>query len=239
VKLCVHPSELAPGLMVGHETQLGARLTIGGGVVIHSGSVVCDGCELQDGAVIGKRPRLGPHSTAKRVDLDPVIVEDEAVICTGAVVYAGARICARAIVGDQAQVRERSQVGRDTVIGRGTSVENDVVVGADVRVQSNCFLAPHTVVEDEVFVGPGVVSTNDNTMGRHERGAELRGPTLRRACRIGGGAVLLPGVVIGEDAFVAAGAVVIGDVAPRAVVMGVPAREVRQVPAEDLVERWR
>jgi acetyltransferase-like isoleucine patch superfamily enzyme len=62
---------------------------------------------------------------------------------------------------------------------------------------------------------------------------------LRRACRVGGGAVLLPGVEVGEEAFVAAGAVVVSDVRPRAVVMGVPARVARSVPDGDLVERWR
>jgi UDP-2-acetamido-3-amino-2,3-dideoxy-glucuronate N-acetyltransferase len=62
---------------------------------------------------------------------------------------------------------------------------------------------------------------------------------LRRACRIGGGAVLCPGVEVGEEAFVAAGAVVVAGVPPRAVVMGVPARQVREVPDEDLIERWQ
>jgi acetyltransferase-like isoleucine patch superfamily enzyme len=76
-------------------------------------------------------------------------------------------------------------------------------------------------------------------MGRHPPGEPLAGPVLRRACRIGGGAVLVPGVEIGEEAFVAAGAVVTADVAARKVVMGVPARAVRAVPDEDMLERWR
>ncbi len=67
----------------------------------------------------------------------------------------------------------------------------------------------------------------------------MAGPVFRRACRVGGGVVLTPGVVIGEEAFVAAGAVVTRDVEPRAVVMGVPARVVRRVPEADLLERWR
>jgi len=90
-----------------------------------------------------------------------------------------------------------------------------------------------------VFLGPGVLTTNDDTMGRHARGEALRGPVLRRACRVGGGAVLVPGVEVGEEAFVAAGAVVTADVPPRAVVMGVPARVVREVGEADLIERWR
>jgi acetyltransferase-like isoleucine patch superfamily enzyme len=90
-----------------------------------------------------------------------------------------------------------------------------------------------------VFLGPGVLTTNDDTMGRHGPGISLEGPVFRRACRVGGGVVLVPGVVIGEEAYVAAGAVVTRDVAPRSVVMGVPARPVREVPDEDLIERWK
>ena len=239
MKLCVHASDLAPGLMLGHDVELGDSLVLGGNVVIHSGTVIGDGCEIQDGAVLGKRARLGPQSTSVDGDVGPLVLAEGVVICAGAVVYAGAAIGEEAIVGDQSQVRERATVGQRTVIGRGCGIENDVTIGAGVRVQSNCYLAARTVVEDEVFVAPGVVTTNDNTMGRHERGSELAGPRLRRACRVGGGAVLVPGIEVGEEAFVAAGAVVIDDVPPRAVMMGVPARRVREVGDEDLIEQWR
>ena len=93
------------------------------------------------------------------------------------------------------------------------------------------------MIEDDAFLGPGVTLTNDHTMGRHPAGASLDPPTLRRACRIGGGAVVCPGVEIGEEAFVAAGAVVISDVPARKVMVGVPARELRDVPEDDLLER--
>jgi len=76
-------------------------------------------------------------------------------------------------------------------------------------------------------------------MGRHPPDLQLSGAILRRACRIGGAAVLVPGVEVGEEAFVAAGAVVTNDVPARAVVMGVPARVIRHVADEDLLEAWR
>ena len=81
-----------------------------------------------------------------------------------------------------------------------------------------------------MFLGPAVVTTNDDTIGRSGAGEPLRGPTIRRGARVGAGVVLTPGVEIGEEAFVAAGAVVTRDVPARAVVMGVPARKVREVP---------
>ena len=109
-----------------------------------------------------------------------------------------------------------------------------------MRVQSNCYLAAHTVVEDDVFVGPGVVTANDNSMGRHEPGPEAARARCSGAPAASAPArSSLPGVEIGEEAFVAAGAVVTADVPPRAVVMGVPARQAREVPSEDLLERWR
>jgi acetyltransferase-like isoleucine patch superfamily enzyme len=238
VKLCLHPSELAPGLMLGHEVQLGREIEIGGGVVIHSGTVVGDRCELQDCAVLGKRARHGKRSTTHREVQEPLTVEDDAVICAGAVIYAGARIGRGAIVGDQAQVREHSSIGPGSVIGRGSGIESGVMIGADVRIQSNCYFPSGTVIEDDVFVGPAVVAANDNTMGRHGPGEGSDAPTLRRACRIGIGAVICPGVEIGEEAFIAAGALVRADVPPRAVMMGVPATQRREVGDEDLAERW-
>jgi acetyltransferase-like isoleucine patch superfamily enzyme len=155
------------------------------------------------------------------------------------VVVAGAEIGERAIVGDQAFVRERSTVGPEAVVGRGTTVDNDVRLGARVRLQSQVHVTAFSVLEDDVFVGPAATMTNDDTMARRPLDLPLRGATLRRACRVGGGAVLLPGVEVGEEAFVAAGAVVTRDVPPRKVVWGVPARTVREVPDEDLLERWR
>jgi acetyltransferase-like isoleucine patch superfamily enzyme len=81
-----------------------------------------------------------------------------------------------------------------------------------------------------------VITTNDNFMGRTEKRHELvKGPTIRRGARVGGGAVLLPGIEIGEEAFVGAGAVVLQDVPPRAVVVGSPARQIREVPEEELL----
>jgi acetyltransferase-like isoleucine patch superfamily enzyme len=232
-------ASLAPGAVVHEGAVVGPDSRVGSGTVVHSGTRIGAGCVIEDHAVLGKAPRLHAGSSAGGEKLDPLVLEDGVTVCCGAVLYAGATIGAGAIIGDQAQVRERATIGTGSVVGRGSAIEFGARVGARVLIQTDVYVTAGAVVEDYVFLGPGVVTTNDHTMGRHARGEALRGPTFRRACRVGGGAVLVPGVEIGEEAFVAAGAVVTRDVGARQVVMGAPARAVRQVPEEDLIERWR
>jgi UDP-2-acetamido-3-amino-2,3-dideoxy-glucuronate N-acetyltransferase len=230
---------IGAGSVIDENVRIGAGTVIGSLTVVHAGTEIADGCVIEDHVVLGKRPRLRPGSSAAGSDPGPLVIESEATVCCGAVVYAGARIGAGAIIGDQTQVRERSVVGPRSVVGRGSTVDFGARVGARVLIQTGVYVTGGSIVEDDVFLGPGVVTTNDHTMGRHPRGEALAGPVFRRACRVGGGAVLVPGIEIGEEAFVAAGAVVTRDVGEREVVIGVPARVMRRVTDEDLLERWR
>jgi len=208
--------------------------------VVYPGTVIGDGCQILDYAVVGKQPTLSPRSTAKREPLPPLELGAGTIVSTGAVVFAGTRLGERVIVGDQACVRERCKLADDVVVGRGSLVENDTSVGARTKIQANAYVTAYSKLEEDVFIAPCVTTTNDNFMGRTERRHELRkGPTIRRGARIGGAAVLLPGIEIGEEAFVGAGAIVIRDVAPRAVVVGSPARQIREVPDEELLGPFR
>ncbi len=229
---------IAPTAVIHDGAEIGDGTTVGEYVVIHPGTRLGPDCYVEAGAVLGKTPRLRPGSSAAKGELHPLLIGADVTICAGAVVYAGAHIADHAIIGDQSQVRERARIGANTVVGRASCVDFDADVGARVLIQTGVYVTGGSLVEDDVFLGPGVTTTNDDTMGRHVPG-ELDGPTFRRACRVGGGVVLTPGVEIGEEAFVAAGALVTKDVPPRAVVMGVPARQVREVPDEDLIENWR
>jgi acetyltransferase-like isoleucine patch superfamily enzyme len=211
--------------------------TVGQNAVIYPGTVIGAGCQIGDNVVLGKQPALSPRSTAKRGELPPLELGEGTIVSAGAVVFAGTRIGARAIVGDQSCIRERCELGDDVVVGRGSLVENDTTVGARTKIQANAYVTAYSTLEDDVFIAPCVVTTNDNFMGRTEKRHALRkGPTIRRAARVGGGAILLPGIEVGEEAFVGAGAVVTRDVPARAVVVGSPARQIREVPDEELLD---
>jgi acetyltransferase-like isoleucine patch superfamily enzyme len=185
-------------------------------------------------------PSLLPSDLAPGLLIgDKVVIGEGALIGGHVIIHSGVEIGPGARVGDHAQVREGAVIGAGSTVGSYVSVDPGVVIGERVSIQTRCYITGGTVIEDDVFVGPGVTLTNDNTMNRHKPEFEFEGPLLRRGCRVGGGATLCPGVEIGEEAFVAAGAVVTADVSPRTVVMGIPARTVREVPDEELLHRWR
>ena len=204
--------------------------------IVLPGTVVGEGCRILDYAVVGKQPVLSPRSTTAAEELPPLVLGAGTVVSTGAIVFAGTTIGERVIVGDQACVRERCTIGDDVVVGRGSLVENDTAIGTRTKIQADAYVTAYSLLEEDVFIAPCVVTANDNFMGRTERRHALRrGPTIRRGARIGAAAVLLPGIEIGEEAFVGAAAVVLKDVAPHAVVVGNPARQIREVPEDELL----
>lgn len=213
------------------------KTEIAASAVVYPGTVIGEGCKILDGAVVGKQPTLSPRSTTKSEELSPLELGAGTIISTGAIVFAGTRIGARGIVGDQACVRERCEIGDDVVIGRGALVENDTRIGSLTKIQAMAYITAYSTIAEQVFIAPCVQTTNDNFMGRTEKRHALRkGPTIRRGARVGGGAVLCPGVEIGEEAYVGAGAVVVENVPPRVIVVGNPARVLRDVPSEELLE---
>ena len=225
-------------LVIGEGVEIGADVEIGANVVIHDGTRIGDGCVIQDNVVLGKQPKLSSRSTSRaKAPLPPLELGAGAAVCSGALVYAGTVVGPGAIVGDLATVRERCVLGEGVVVGRGVCIENDVPIGAFTKIQSNSYITAYSELEDHVFVAPCVTTTNDNYMGRTEaRHEKIKGAIIRRGARVGGGVVILPGIEIGAEAFVAAGALVQRDVPPGKLVAGLPAQVWRDVPAEEMVD---
>lgn len=97
------------------------------------------------------------------------------------------------------------------------------MIHAGARISAHVFLPANSVVEEHVFIGPGCVFTDDRLPRAYNKGYLAQPPVLKRGCSVGAGAVILPSVVIGENAMVGAGAVVSRDVPPNTVVRGEPA----------------
>jgi len=238
-------AKIAESVTIGHNVIIGSGVTISDGVeighnvVIHDSVEIGNNCKILDGAILGKKPAKASMSalTEDKGKMPPLIIGNSVTIGAGCVIYCGANIFDMAFFGDLATVREDVEIGTGTIIGRGATVENKVFIGKKCKIESNAYITAMSTIEDYCFIAPCVVFSNDNFLGRtEERKKHFKGPTLRKGSRIGAGAVLLPGLEIGEDALVAAGSVVTKKVPPRVMVMGIPAKIAREVPKDQLIE---
>jgi len=174
--------------------------------------------DIHPTAIVGERP-------GRPIRSQELVLGPDAIVRAYSVIYAGSTIGAHLETGHGVVIREENLIGDHLSIWNNSTIDYGCRIGSNVRIHCNVYVAQFTTIEDEAFLAPGVMIAND----RHPIcRACMKGPTIRRGARIGINATLLPEVVIGEGALVGAGAVVVHDVAPDAVVVGNPARVIGQ-----------
>lgn len=225
-------------VVVEDEVQIGDNCIIGHNVVIHKGAKIGSNVRIDDNTVIGKLPMRSVNSIFKdEKELEPAVIGDNCLIGAGVIIYVGCVIGEKVLIADLATVRENVTIGDKTIIGRGVAVENFCSVGCSCKLETNVYLTAYSQVEDFVFIAPGVVTSNDNFAARSkERYNHFKGITIKKGGRIGAHATILPGKVIHEDGFVAAGSVVTKDVESGKIVVGNPARVLKDVPYDQLLK---
>jgi acetyltransferase-like isoleucine patch superfamily enzyme len=185
--------------------------------------VIGPGADLQPPCILGKAPRGAAHGEL------PLVIGCAAVIRPFTTIYAGSTFGDRLQTGQGASIREDNVVADDVSVGSNAVLELGNRIGSRVRIHSGCFLEMVTL-EDDVFVGPNAVFTDDPHPMNCPRYKDCKGGALvRRLARIGANVTILPGVVVGENALVGAGSVVVDDVPAGAVVVGNPARVIKHV----------
>ncbi|HEY5530373.1 MAG TPA: DapH/DapD/GlmU-related protein [Candidatus Anoxymicrobiaceae bacterium] len=212
------------GVVVEAGAVLADGVALGHGAVVLSGTKLAEGVEVGPLTVLGKRPRAAASSTRPVSFEGPLEVGAGSVIGANAVVYAGTTFEEECFVGDLAGVRETCTFARGVLIGRAVIVESDVTIGARTRVQSGAYITGQVTLGSEVFFGPRAITTNDVYPLYHGEKSHT-GPTVEDGAAIGAGACLLAGIIVGEQALVGMGAVVITDVPARRLFLGVPARD--------------
>lgn len=237
-------SKVGANVKIGHfaviedKVQIGDNCIIGNNVVIHEGSIIGNNVRIDDNTVIGKAPMRAVNSIFKDdKKYTPCEISDGCLIGAGAIIYCGCTIGEKTLIADLATIREDVTIGTKTIIGRGATIENFCKVGSSCKIQTNVYLTAYSEVEDDVFIAPCVVTSNDNYAARSkERFNHFKGVTIKKGGRLGAGAVVLPGKIIQEDGFAAAGSVVTKDVEEAALVAGNPAKKLREVPEDQLLK---
>jgi acetyltransferase-like isoleucine patch superfamily enzyme len=172
-------------------------------------------CIIQPNAVVG----LKYSNNCRQVRLG-----DNAVIRAFTIIYADVEAGDDFKTGHHVLIREMTRLGSKIVIGSGSIIDGTVTVGDRVKIESLVYIPTHTTLGNDVFIGPKAVLTNDRYPLRMRSQYKPEGPTIEDGVTIGANATILPGIRIGEGAFIAAGAVVLHDVPPWTLVKGNPGR---------------
>ena len=196
---------------------------------IYGGSKIGKGTYIAETVIVGH-----PAKEEKNLLLENRLDEVEgATVGAGCVLRDYGVLYSHAVLGDRVQtghhwmVREYSTVGEGSLVGSGVVIDDRCTIGKRVSIQTRAYIPTNTVIEDDVFIAPCVCFTNDKYMGRGE--VRLMGAHVERGARVGGNATILPGVRVGRDSLVAAGAIVTKDVEPYTMVAGCPARKIGEV----------
>lgn len=213
-----------PFAVIAENVVLGDDIVIHPHVVIADGVHIGNGVEVFPGTYIGKTPK-GVGATIRPISYESLVsIGPDCAIGPHAVIYYDVQIGSQTLLGEGASIREGGRIGDRCIISRYVTLNYHVHIGNDVKIMDMAHITGNTAIEDQVFVGAHVVMANDNALGKqgYQENA-IRGPILRQGCAIGNGANLLPNLVIGENAVVAAQAMVTKNVLPGTVVAGVPA----------------
>jgi UDP-2-acetamido-3-amino-2,3-dideoxy-glucuronate N-acetyltransferase len=155
------------------------------------------------------------------------MIDKTAFIHSSSFVDEGATIGPGSKVWHFCHVMPGAVIGSRCTLGQNVVVMTGVTIGNNCKIQNNVSLYEGVVLEDDVFCGPSMVFTNVMNPRAHvSRRDEFRQTLVRRGSSIGANATIVCGATLGEYSFVGAGAVVTRDVAPYALMAGVPARRI-------------
>jgi acetyltransferase-like isoleucine patch superfamily enzyme len=190
---------------------------------LYLGVLLGEDAVVEDYCVLGVPPRGTLEGEIQTV------IGPNAHLRTHTVIYAGNRIGRNFQTGNKVNIRESNDIGDNVSIGTMTVIEHHVKIGNNVRIHTQVFVPEYSILEENAWLGPNVVLTNAKYPLSPGAKQSLKGPIVRNGAKIGANSTILPGVIIGENALVGAGSVVVKDVPGQAVVAGNPARVINQI----------
>jgi acetyltransferase-like isoleucine patch superfamily enzyme len=205
--------------------KIGSNVTIHPYVIINSGSIIGNNVEIFPGSIIGREPKGAGAVSRVPVFKKRVLIGSGSSIGSNVVIYYDVCIGKNTLIGDGASIREKCVVGSYSLISRCVTINYNSQIGDHTKIMDSTHITGNSKIGDNVFVSTMVGTANDNLVRqRIYNEHSLKGPVIKNGAFIGLGASILPGIVIGQNAIVAAHSVVTKNVPPKTLVMGVPAK---------------
>lgn len=236
-------AEISEGCVIDSNAKVYGKVKLAKNVWLASNSIIYGPAEIGENTCIGtnvtvghpSRKEFGEILKARQMDPKlrsgrPVKIGKNVLIRSNCTIYSDVTIGDYVQFGHNAMVREGVTVGATSLIGTNVIIDGECMIGRGVSIQTGVYICTYSTVENFVLLGPNCTFTNDKFVGLKK--CKLRGPVVREGAGIGAATVLLPGITVGKEAVVGAGAVVTRSVPSRLIVAGIPAKKLKLVPRD-------
>jgi acetyltransferase-like isoleucine patch superfamily enzyme len=214
--------------LLGDHDPVSPNCRLGGNVKIGHGAVIEKDC------VIGDEVTIGHHSVIEQ----GATIGSGTIIKHGSIIESNCNLGKNVFIGHNSVLRNDVTIGDNSIVGHLVMTEADAWLGKKTTIQSQCHITKFAKIDDHCFLGPKAMLINTMKIS-HGRGFEpdLRGPHVNYAARVGSGSIIMPGVIIGQNAVAGAGAVVTKNIPDFEIWFGNPAKFQYLVSKNEILEK--
>lgn len=209
--------------------KIGKNVVLEDNVYIDCNCIIRDNVTIKEGTTIGANCILGEYTAEwfgnHEAELKPLVIGKNSTIRSGSIIYCDNKIGDNFQTGHQVTIREKTVIGNNVSVGTLSDIQGNCEIGSYVRMHSNVHIGQLSKVDSFTWIYPYVVLTNDPTPPSNH----FVGVHVKPFAVVATGALVMPGIEVGQDSLVAAGAIVTKNVPDYAVVAGNPGKQISDV----------
>jgi len=216
-------------ITIRHNCIVEDNVIIGNNCFVDSNTIIRSGVTLGENTTVGSNCIIGEYwmdfFEEHKLHEHPLTIGKNSLIRSGSIIYAGSSIGDNFQTGHQVTIREKTQIGDHVSVGTFSDIQGNCTIGNYVRLHSNVHIGQLSRVDDFVWIFPYVVLTNDPTPPSEN----FIGVHIHSFAIVATGAIIMPGIDVGQDSLIGAGAIVTRSVEKYKVVVGNPAKTISDV----------